>query len=1680
VRKLLAISLLIFVSLSLNAQFYGNSWINHSQKYFKFPIHKDGIYRIESATIANYFDINSINPKNFQLFLKGIEQFIYVKGENDNQVNSGDYIEFYANTSGIRQMDSLTYKSISYLPNPARGLFNDTIYAFLTLNNSVNNKRYTFETDTNSVLYNSENHVYAEKKFISPGGGYNPASEYTYGASDPRYTQSEGHGFGLAKGDIYTTAFSNLKPFSSTSLTCYLTLNYSGASADFSVEYDHIIKTSYLDQSLTNVVLKDSAFKQFGAVRHTFTISSSNIHNNTNFSIESVNSPSLVNVNNYSFLHYLNFLYPKTLDLNNESEHRLLIDNSVSAKGFYNFTDFNFNGSDSVLFYDNTNGKKIRVVKNGAFVRAVIPNGTGKKECFMASETNTIAVTQLRGINATGYFTNFKNQLAVKPYVIIYHAQTKSGAVDYQSYRQSLAGGAYNVISADIEELYDQFAHGIRKHAMSIQNFVRFLKDSLPTAPKYVFMIGHGVSYFDLVYYPVQQSENLIPTFGIPSNDNMLTAALSGTSVSAYAPEIPIGRISALNNTEVNQYLLKVQQHESSSPAEWKKRFLHFAGGNEESLTNTLSNYFVQYGKIICGESFGADTLVFRKNTTAPIQLNISDSIKNAISNGAAFINIFGHGSEQGFDQAIDDPLQYNNTGRYPFMMANSCNSGNIHIYGRRSVSERFVFSNQRGSIGFLASTTTGFVHALHNYCLQFYTALGKTKYNQGIGDIIKEAATQNSASGDFITKFTSLDMTLNGDPALKITNGNGPDYILKNSDVKFDITKYTDSLGINIKLLNLGSAVNYSIFIQVQRTYPNGDSAIILKKRLAPYFKDSLKFYTLIDFTRGIGLNKFKIKVDAYNDVTETREDNNATIGSVDVFIPGGDILPVYPYKYAIVPKTNTITLKASTSDPFAKQASYRFQLDTCDKFTTPLQSAFITSKGGVLEWTVNLPYKDSTVYFWRVSRDSTSPQNAFLWKESSFQTISTKRGWAQAHFNQFKSDNFQFVKYKKDLRKFVFENTTQHVRCRDGIYPWLDYELINYFFNNINMASFGCAANGWNIALFDPISGQPQSALTDFIPGPEQGLNYNCYCVDGQVLHYYSYGNLNTCGLPRWKSDMLKFLEKIPANTYVLAYTTVFDVAVAGGKGSDVESYSEELYQAFESIGSSNIRNAKDTVPIIIFGKKGMTAGQGHEVIGAHRKSVINLEDSIKTQWSNGYIATEVIGPSFKWNSLHWRVAAMTPTETAGDQTYLKVVGIKKNGQIDTLATFPIDSTDVLDLGNYANAATYPYLKLVAYMSDYVFTTSPQLKKWQVLYDEAPECAINPLKGFANINDTLQEGDVVTFRFPIENVGVKDFPDSVVVTYWVEDNSRNKVLLPQKLKPRPFVAGQVIIDTVKINSYQLVGSNALWIYVNPYDNGKYQIEQHQFNNIGRFSFKVSKDITNPLLDVTFDGIRILNGDIVSAKPNILVTIKDENKFLELNDTSAFAVYLQAPNQTTPQRIFFNQGLQFTPASLPKNSCSILYNPTLAIDGKYALSVQAKDRSANRTGIQTYQIQFEVNNKPSVTNVLNYPNPFTTSTKFVFTLTGSEVPDVFTIQIMTITGKIVKEITREELGYLHIGRNITEYAWDGRDNFGDRLANGVYLYKVITKLNGEYVEKSSTAADKFFVKEFGKMVLMR
>ena len=89
----------------------------------------------------------------------------------------------------------------------------------------------------------------------------------------------------------------------------------------------------------------------------------------------------------------------------------------------------------------------------------------------------------------------------------------------------------------------------------------------------------------------------------------------------------------------------------------------------------------------------------------------------------------------------------------------------------------------------------------------------------------------------------------------------------------------------------------------------------------------------------------------------------------------------------------------------------------------------------------------------------------------------------------------------------------------------------------------------------------------------------------------------------------------------------------------------------------------------------------------------------------------------------------------------------------------------------------------------------------------------------------------------------------------------------------------------------------------------------------------------------------------------------------------------------------------------------------------------------------------FLVSNEAKLLYVYNYPNPTRGETQFTFKLT--QIPEEVRIKIFTIAGRLVKEIklTSADLNY-----DFNKIYWDGRDEDGDVLANGVYLYKVIMK----------------------------
>ena len=155
---------------------------------------------------------------------------------------------------------------------------------------------------------------------------------------------------------------------------------------------------------------------------------------------------------------------------------------------------------------------------------------------------------------------------------------------------------------------------------------------------------------------------------------------------------------------------------------------------------------------------------------------------------------------------------------------------------------------------------------------------------------------------------------------------------------------------------------------------------------------------------------------------------------------------------------------------------------------------------------------------------------------------------------------------------------------------------------------------------------------------------------------------------------------------------------------------------------------------------------------------------------------------------------------------------------------------------------------------------------------------------------------------------------------------------------------------------------------------------------------------------------------------------------------------------------VSFNQpDLKFSYTPYPNSQATIKWTPSIP-DGKHTLEVLAKDPSGNFFDSVSHKYEFFVYNQPDLTNVFNYPNPFKSDTYFTFELRGQNPPQELRIKVFTVAGRLIKNIFLPTSD-LRVGFN--KIYWNGRDEDGAEVANGVYFYKIIAVNNG--VTKTTT-----------------
>ncbi|MGB5287879.1 MAG: FlgD immunoglobulin-like domain containing protein, partial [Ignavibacteriaceae bacterium] len=214
---------------------------------------------------------------------------------------------------------------------------------------------------------------------------------------------------------------------------------------------------------------------------------------------------------------------------------------------------------------------------------------------------------------------------------------------------------------------------------------------------------------------------------------------------------------------------------------------------------------------------------------------------------------------------------------------------------------------------------------------------------------------------------------------------------------------------------------------------------------------------------------------------------------------------------------------------------------------------------------------------------------------------------------------------------------------------------------------------------------------------------------------------------------------------------------------------------------------------------------------------------------------------------------------------------------------------------------------------------------------------------------------------------------------------------------------------------------------------------ELFEDNNFYSVPFYIRPDTTTPTLAITFDGNDILDGEYISPKPIIHIELTDQS-LLPITDPTSVLVYLN-DELIPPDTTILNY--QFSTTN-PK--VTVDFTPILE-DGEYSLRVLWKDSQGNIVDSSGVEKFFLVSDEAKLLNVYNYPNPSSGETHFTFKLT--QIPEEIRIKIFTIAGRLVREI---KLNSSDLKYDFNKIFWNGRDQDGDVLANGVYLYKVIMK----------------------------
>jgi len=230
----------------------------------------------------------------------------------------------------------------------------------------------------------------------------------------------------------------------------------------------------------------------------------------------------------------------------------------------------------------------------------------------------------------------------------------------------------------------------------------------------------------------------------------------------------------------------------------------------------------------------------------------------------------------------------------------------------------------------------------------------------------------------------------------------------------------------------------------------------------------------------------------------------------------------------------------------------------------------------------------------------------------------------------------------------------------------------------------------------------------------------------------------------------------------------------------------------------------------------------------------------------------------------------------------------------------------------------------------------------------------------------------------------------------------------------------------------------------------------------VGGFNSSMEQDNTGPVVKLYMNNELFISGGITDENPDMLAFVSDSSGINTVGSGIGHDI-VAILDGNTEKPIIMND---FYEADLNSyTNGTILYPFHNLSEGLHTLSLKVWD-VFNNSGEAYLEFNVIKSEKFVVNELNNYPNPFSELTSFVFSHNQAEGKLDVSLRVFNLSGQIVKTI---ETSIIPTGYRSEPIYWDGRDDSGYPLSNGLYIYRVVVKNEAGQTDGKS-----------GKLVLMK